>query len=118
MDRIYAELEKGTPARLISMTDEEKEMARDLFLLTSKPVIYAANVGEDDVANGGNEYVSKVQALGRALDKSGYVYKFKRRRRYLFAVIKFSQKLQPLVRYRHYSNVKRQGKYTIYCRQK
>ncbi|MDE6471970.1 MAG: redox-regulated ATPase YchF [Clostridia bacterium] len=61
MDRIYAELEKGTPARLINMTDDEKEMARDLFLLTSKPVIYATNVGEDDVANGGNEYVSKVQ---------------------------------------------------------
>ena len=65
MDRIYAELEKGTPARLISMTDEEKEMARDLFLLTSKPVIYAANVGEDDVANGGNEYVSKVQEFAK-----------------------------------------------------
>ncbi|MDE5654804.1 MAG: redox-regulated ATPase YchF [Clostridia bacterium] len=61
MDRIYAELEKGTPARLINMTDDEKEMARDLFLLTSKPVIYATNVGEDDVANGGNEYVSKVK---------------------------------------------------------
>ncbi len=65
MDRIYAELEKGTPASLISMTDEEKEMARDLFLLTSKPVIYAANVGEDDVANGGNEYVSKVQEFAK-----------------------------------------------------
>ena len=61
MDRIYAELEKGTPARLIDMTDDEKEMARDLFLLTSKPVIYAANVGEGDVMNGGNDYVAKVK---------------------------------------------------------
>ncbi|MCX4362180.1 MAG: redox-regulated ATPase YchF [Clostridia bacterium] len=61
MDRIYAELEKGVPARLIDMSDDEKEMARDLFLLTSKPVIYAANVGEEDIANGGNQYVDKVK---------------------------------------------------------
>ena len=65
MDRIYAELEKGIPARLIDMTDDEKEMARDLFLLTSKPVIYAANGGEDDVANGGNDYVTKVQEFAK-----------------------------------------------------
>ncbi|MDE7349319.1 MAG: redox-regulated ATPase YchF [Clostridia bacterium] len=61
MDRIYSELEKGKPARLIDMTDDEKEIARDLFLLTSKPVIYAANVGEDDVSRGGNEFVDKVR---------------------------------------------------------
>ena len=65
MDRIYAELEKGKPARLIDMSDDEKEIARDLFLLTSKPVIYAANVGEDDVANGGNEYVDRVKNCAR-----------------------------------------------------
>lgn len=65
MDRIYAELEKGKPARLIDMSDDEKEIARDLFLLTSKPVIYAANVGEDDVANGGNEYVDRVKNFAR-----------------------------------------------------
>ena len=35
MDRIYAELEKGIPARLIQMSDDEKEIARDLFLLTA-----------------------------------------------------------------------------------
>lgn len=61
MDRLYAELEKGIPARLIDMSEEEKEMARDLFLLTAKPVIYAANISEDDVAAGDNEYVAKVR---------------------------------------------------------
>lgn len=66
MDRIYAELEKGKPARLIDMTEEEKEMARDLFLLTSKPVIYAANVGEADIAAGGNDYVAKVKEFAEA----------------------------------------------------
>ena len=66
MDRIYAQLEKGTPARLIEMSDDEKEIARDLFLLTAKPVIYAANVGESDVANGGNDYVTKVEEFAKA----------------------------------------------------
>ncbi|MDE6361610.1 MAG: redox-regulated ATPase YchF [Clostridia bacterium] len=66
MDRIYSELEKGKPARLIDMTDDEKEIARDLFLLTSKPVIYAANVGEDDVSRGGNEFVDKVRKFAEA----------------------------------------------------
>lgn len=61
MDRLYAELEKGIPARLIDMSEEEKEMARDLFLLTAKPVIYAANISEDDVAAGDNGYVAKVR---------------------------------------------------------
>ncbi|MBD5085881.1 MAG: redox-regulated ATPase YchF [Clostridiales bacterium] len=61
MDRVYAELEKGVPARLIDMTDDEKEMMRDLFLLTAKPVIYAANVGEDEVASPDNDYVKAVK---------------------------------------------------------
>jgi len=61
MDRIYAELESGKPARLIDMTDDEKEIARDLFLLTAKPVIYAANVSEDDVASNGNDFVKAVE---------------------------------------------------------
>ncbi len=61
MDRIYAELEKGKPARLIDMSDDEKGDCKRFVLLTSKPVIYAANVGEDDVANGGNEYVDRVK---------------------------------------------------------
>ncbi|MDE7336730.1 MAG: redox-regulated ATPase YchF [Clostridia bacterium] len=61
MDRVYAQLEKGIPARLIEMSDDEKEMMRDLFLLTSKPVIYAANISEDEVAGEDNSYVAAVK---------------------------------------------------------
>lgn len=61
MDRVYATLEKGVPARLIDLTDDEKEMMRDLFLLTAKPVIYAANISEDEVASGDNKYVAAVR---------------------------------------------------------
>ena len=61
MDRVYAQLEKGVPARLIDLTDDEKEMMRDLFLLTSKPVIYAANISEDEVASDDNDHVKAVK---------------------------------------------------------
>ncbi|MDE5990000.1 MAG: redox-regulated ATPase YchF [Clostridia bacterium] len=61
MDRVYAQLEKGVPARLIDLTDDEKEIMRDLFLLTSKPVIYAANISEDEVASADNDYVIAVK---------------------------------------------------------
>ena len=61
LDRVYAELEKGTPARLIELSDDEKEIVRDLILLTAKPVIYAANISENDVAAGTNAYVDEVR---------------------------------------------------------
>ena len=47
------------------MSDDEKRDCKRFVLLTSKPVIYAANVGEDDVANGGNEYVDRVKNFAR-----------------------------------------------------
>jgi ribosome-binding ATPase len=45
-DRLKAALEAGRPARSVSLSDEEKPRARELFLLTSKPVLYVANVDE------------------------------------------------------------------------
>ena len=42
--RLLAHLEEGKPARTFSMTDEEKEIVHSWFLLTDKPVIYAANI--------------------------------------------------------------------------
>ncbi|MDR2635099.1 MAG: redox-regulated ATPase YchF [Clostridiales bacterium] len=59
--RIYSHLEKELPARTMKLTDDEREQARDLFLLTAKPVIYAANVSEDAV-NGDNDLVRAVKA--------------------------------------------------------
>ncbi len=48
-ERMYSHLESGRPARTFEMTDEEKEIAAGWFLLTTKPVIYAANIAEDDL---------------------------------------------------------------------
>ena len=40
LNKIKALLEDGKPARNVELTDEEKETVKDLFLLTSKPIIY------------------------------------------------------------------------------
>ncbi len=48
-DKIYAHLESGKPARTCPVTDEEQEVLDGWFLLTTKPVIYAANIAEEDL---------------------------------------------------------------------
>lgn len=59
-------LEAGKPARTVELTDEEKEMTKDLFLLTSKPIIYIANVEEEQLADVENdENVKKVKEIAK-----------------------------------------------------
>src|SRR5699024_3016006 len=54
--------EQDKPARAISFTEEEQKVVKGLHLLTSKPILYVANVSEDDVADSdSNEYVQKVR---------------------------------------------------------
>lgn len=62
LEKINAVLNEGKPARQVPLTDEEKEAIKGLGLLTNKPIIYAANVSEDDLASG-NEYVEKVREI-------------------------------------------------------
>ena len=50
--KVKASLEKGLPARSVECTDEEELLLSQADLLTAKPVIYAANLGEDDFAGG------------------------------------------------------------------
>lgn len=50
-ERLRRELENGVNARAVEMTDEEAEMLSTVALLSSKPVIYACNMSEDDFAN-------------------------------------------------------------------
>lgn len=52
MERLKAHLEAFKPARTIEMNENEQEMLKQFFLLTSKPVIYVANLSEDDIING------------------------------------------------------------------
>ena len=48
-EAVYAHLEQGKPARTYPATEEEKALLAGWFLLTTKPVIYAANIAEDDL---------------------------------------------------------------------
>ncbi|MEG1645816.1 MAG: redox-regulated ATPase YchF [Clostridia bacterium] len=65
LEKINAELEKGVCARNINFTDEEKEFVDSLYLLTQKPVIYCANISENEI-NNDNDYVKKVKEYAKA----------------------------------------------------
>jgi hypothetical protein len=60
LERILPILNDGKPARLLELTPEEQVLVKPLGLLTSKPVIYAANVTDEDLATG-NEWVKQVR---------------------------------------------------------
>ena len=64
LERVKAHLESGRMAKTIETEDEEElGLLREYNLLTYKPVIYAANVAEEDLADDGasNEKVAQVQ---------------------------------------------------------
>lgn len=48
-ERIYAHLEKQLPVRSMALSDDEREEVAQYFLLTTKPVIYASNIAEDEI---------------------------------------------------------------------
>ncbi len=66
-DRLYAHLESGKPARTCPMDAEERETVEGWFLLTTKPVIYAANIAEDDLGADESDIsgLDKVAAIAR-----------------------------------------------------
>ena len=68
LEKLKEVLEAGKPARSLALSDEEEELAREIDLLTFKPVLYAANVGEDDFAGGieNNEYVKILEELAES----------------------------------------------------
>jgi ribosome-binding ATPase len=60
LEKVTALLDQGKPARQAELSTEEAASIAHLSLLTAKPVIYAANVSDDDLASG-NEFVEKVR---------------------------------------------------------
>lgn len=58
--RVLEALQAGQPARTVEIAEEEKEIARDLQLITMKPVLYVANVDEAGLKDG-NEWVKAVE---------------------------------------------------------
>jgi GTP-binding protein YchF len=60
--RLQEALEAGGAARAVALSEEEAPLVRPLGLLTAKPIIYATNVSEDDLATG-NAHSKAVEAL-------------------------------------------------------
>jgi ribosome-binding ATPase len=60
LEKITKLLDQGKPARQADLSPEEAASITHLSLLTAKPVIYAANVSDEDLATG-NEFVEKVR---------------------------------------------------------
>lgn len=67
LKKLKAELEDGKTAKEVDLTEEEKEIIKDISLLTLKPVIYAANLPENEMKNGGesNEYLKLLKELAK-----------------------------------------------------
>ena len=61
LNKVHAFLGEGKSARAMELEEDEAEFVKSLDLLSYKPVIYAANVSEDDAAGEDNEYIRKVR---------------------------------------------------------
>lgn len=70
LEKIKENLENGVSARALEFNEEEQELVRDMFLLTTKPILYIANISEEQLENSENdemvlkvkEYASKEKA--------------------------------------------------------
>jgi ribosome-binding ATPase len=67
--RLREELSKGTPARDVVLSDEEAKIAKQLSLLTAKPILIVLNVSESDVKNALGMEVRYASEFGVAADQ-------------------------------------------------
>ena len=66
LEKIKAVLEQGKCVRTLELTEEEKEPIKDLYLLTAKPVLYIANVSENQLEDAKSDaMVQKVEAYAK-----------------------------------------------------
>ena len=65
LTKLKEALEQNIPIRRIELTDEEKIYIKPFNLLTNKPIIYVANVSEDDLLIGDNKYIDKVREYAK-----------------------------------------------------
>ena len=65
LTKIKQVLEDGKGARSLSFDEEEQKIVKEFFLLTTKPVIYCANIGENDIC-ADNKYVKAVEEFAKS----------------------------------------------------
>lgn len=68
MEKIKIHLEGNNPVRTLEFTEEEEVIVKNLFLITSKPILYVTNVSEDDLISGNtdNDLVKLVKEYAKA----------------------------------------------------
>lgn len=71
LEKVTEALNEGLPARAVELDENERKLVYDCHLLTSKPVLYVANVDEDDL-DGESEHVQTLRELAEG-EKSGVV---------------------------------------------
>ena len=70
LEKIKENLENGISARALEFNEDEQILVKDMFLLTTKPILYVANISEEQIENAENdekvlkvkEYASKEKA--------------------------------------------------------
>ena len=66
LEKVKETLNNGKCARTVDLSDEEKEVLKESFLLTLKPVLYVANVSENELENAdANENVKRVKEFAK-----------------------------------------------------
>ena len=63
--RIKETLEQNIPTRKLDLDQEEQKIISGFRLITAKPIIYVANVSEEDIVSGGNDYVNQVKEYAK-----------------------------------------------------
>jgi len=75
LEAVRAALSEGKPARGVTVADTDRSVFEQANLLTAKPVLYAANVGEDEV-NTGNAHVAALRAAVTASGETAEIVLF------------------------------------------
>ena len=66
LEKLLKVLEEGKSARVLDLSDDEKKILRGFNLLSDKPIIYVANIAEDEVSNSeANEYVRQIEEFAK-----------------------------------------------------
>ncbi len=63
LERIYSSLEKGIPARRLEYSEQDRQLMTELYLLTLKPVLYVANISENDISSPSNAALMGIKAI-------------------------------------------------------
>src|SRR5213594_3917215 len=79
LERVVEELNAGRGAREAGEGEEAVRFLRQLGLLTAKPILYAANVNEDDLARGGGQWLAALRAAVQAHHEEAEIVLFSAR---------------------------------------